>query len=116
MLPVSLTNAGLAAVMGHEVAHAVLRHGSERVSQSLVVAGVMLTLDQAMRDSNRKPYVLAALGLGAQVGVILPYGRKQERPTTSDSSTWSKPASTLPRPLSSGTAWPRPEAPTRPNS
>jgi predicted Zn-dependent protease len=78
LLPVALTNAGLATVMGHEVAHAVLRHGSERVSQSLVVAGVMLTLDQALSDSKRKPYVMAALGLGAQFGVILPYSRKQE--------------------------------------
>ena len=78
ILPVAASNAGLAAVMGHEVAHAVLRHGAERVSQSLLVAGVMLTLDQAMADSKRKPYVMAALGLGAQFGVVLPYGRKQE--------------------------------------
>lgn len=78
IMPVAATNAGLAAVMGHEIAHAVLRHGAERVSQSLVVSGVMLTLDQALRDDQRKPFILAALGLGAQMGVVLPFSRKQE--------------------------------------
>lgn len=78
IIPVTKNNAGLAAVMGHEVAHALLRHGAERVSQSLIVAGVLLTLDQAMEDSNRKKYILAGIGLGAQFGIVLPYGRTQE--------------------------------------
>lgn len=78
IVPVAATNAGLAAVMGHEIAHAVLRHGAERVSQSLVVSGVMLTLDQALQNDQRKPFILAALGLGTNYGVILPFSRKQE--------------------------------------
>lgn len=78
LLPVAKNNAGLAAVVGHEVAHAVLRHGAERVTQTLIVAGVLISVDTAMKDSNRKNMILAGLGLGAQFGVILPYSRFHE--------------------------------------
>lgn len=78
LLPVAKTNAGLAAVMGHEVAHAIARHGAERATQSLIVAGTLVTLDQVMKDPKRKQYVMAALGLGAQFGVMLPYSRLHE--------------------------------------
>jgi metalloendopeptidase OMA1, mitochondrial len=78
LLNVAKTNAGLAAVVGHEVAHAVARHSAERVTQTLIVAGVMISIDKAMEDSGRKKMILAGLGLGAQFGVILPYSRFHE--------------------------------------
>lgn len=79
IIPVSQTNAGLAAVIGHEVAHAVLKHGAERMSQSLAsqvglgLAGITLT------DSKYRDAIMAALGIGVQVGIALPYSRLQER-------------------------------------
>lgn len=79
ILPVAENNAALAAVLGHEVAHAVARHGAERVTQQLIVAGVLITVDKAMQDSGRKQLIMGALGLGAQFGVILPYSRFHEQ-------------------------------------
>ncbi len=78
IVPVAKNNAGLAAILGHEVAHAVARHSAERVTQSLLVAGVLISVDKAMKDSGRKKMVLAGLGLGAQFGVLLPYSRFHE--------------------------------------
>lgn len=78
LLPIAKTNAGLAAVMGHEVGHAIARHGAERATQQLIVAGTLITIDQVMKDPKRKQLTMAALGLGAQFGLILPYSRTHE--------------------------------------
>jgi predicted Zn-dependent protease len=78
IMPIAKTNAGLAAIMGHEVAHAVARHGAERMTQTLIVAGALMTVEQVMGDSKKKPYIMGALGLGAQFGVLLPYSRTHE--------------------------------------
>jgi predicted Zn-dependent protease len=66
--------AGLAVVLGHEVAHALLRHPGERISQAQLV-GIGLA---AAGATGVNPQILQALGLGASVGVILPFGRSQE--------------------------------------
>ena len=81
ILPVTRDDAGLAAVLGHEVAHAVARHGGERVSQQMAVQGLTLVTTQALlgdRDPQTVQWVGAALGAGATVGVLLPWGRAQE--------------------------------------
>lgn len=78
IVPVASTNAGLAAVLGHEVGHAVARHSGERLSQAILVTGVILSVDQVMKDSKMHDLALGALGLGAQVGVMLPYSRVHE--------------------------------------
>lgn len=78
ILPIAKTNAGLAAVLGHEVAHATARHGNERVSQQLLVSGSLMALNVAMKDEKKRNVLMAAIGLGAQFGVLLPYSRKQE--------------------------------------
>jgi metalloendopeptidase OMA1, mitochondrial len=78
IIPVALNNAGLAAVLGHEVAHAIARHGAERMSQGLVAQVGMVAVDQALTDSKYRGPALAALGLGAQVGVLLPFSRQHE--------------------------------------
>ena len=78
ILPVAKTNAGLAAVLGHEIGHAVARHSGERLSQQLLIEGALLSVNALMGDSERRPLVMAALGLGAKFGVVLPFSRAQE--------------------------------------
>lgn len=80
ILPVCETEAGIAVVMGHEVAHATARHGGERISTALVtqlgMAGIAAAMGQ--KDSTEKRMVLAALGVGATVGIMLPFSRSNE--------------------------------------
>jgi metalloendopeptidase OMA1, mitochondrial len=81
MFPVARDDAGLAAVLGHEVAHAVARHGGERMSQQLAVQGVTVAGAQALLSGSDPRFVqLAAAALGgvATVGVLLPFSRSQE--------------------------------------
>lgn len=72
--------AELANVVAHEVAHAILEHGGERMSQSLLIqmgfAAIMAGMEE--KDENVQTGVLAALGLGATVGVLMPYSRRHE--------------------------------------
>ncbi len=80
ILPITKDEAGLAVVLGHEVSHAIARHGAERVSQNLLVevglAGTMAALSKG--DPKTVQNVGALLGAGASVGLLLPWGRAQE--------------------------------------
>jgi predicted Zn-dependent protease len=80
LLPVTQNEAALAVVMGHEIAHALARHGNERVSQGLLqqMGGVALSVAVANKPSETQNMVLNAYGIGTQVGAILPFSRKQE--------------------------------------
>jgi len=80
MLPVARDDAGLAAVLAHEVAHAVARHGGERLSQELVVQTGLQATQAALasRDPGTVKAVTTLLGAGASVGVLLPWSRSQE--------------------------------------
>ena len=82
IFPVAKTEAGLAAVMGHEVVHALARHGAERMSQGQVANVGLQVVGAAIGMSGGNPMLgqaaMAALGLGAQVGVLLPFSRKHE--------------------------------------
>lgn len=78
MLEVARDEDQLAAVIGHEVSHVLARHGSERVSQALAVQGGLVALDVALADARQRDLILGALGLGATVGVLLPFSRTQE--------------------------------------
>jgi predicted Zn-dependent protease len=80
ILPVAQNENGLATVMGHEVAHAVARHGNERMSQALVaqLGGMALGAALSENPSQTEQLFMAAYGIGAQVGVLLPYSRLQE--------------------------------------
>lgn len=80
ILPVTQNEDALAVVMGHEVAHALAHHGNERISQGLLaeIGGNALMIGMSRRDPRVQQAVGAAYGLGAQLGVLLPFSRKQE--------------------------------------
>jgi predicted Zn-dependent protease len=78
ILPVAQDDAGLATVIAHEVAHAIARHGGERLSQEMVVAGLSLATVVAAKDSPNRDLYVGLLGAGAAVGFLLPYSRLHE--------------------------------------
>ncbi len=79
MLKVAQTPDQLAAVLGHEVAHVTQKHGNERVSQQLVAEGGMQVASVALGGKGETHDVaMAALGVGAQYGVLMPFSRTQE--------------------------------------
>jgi len=80
ILPITQTETGLAVVMGHEVAHAVAEHGGERMSQALIAQMGGMALDKALEKEPEQTRALwlTAFGVGAQVGVLLPFSRTQE--------------------------------------
>jgi len=78
LLPITRDDAGLAAVIGHEVAHAIARHGAERLSQQLLIEGVTAVAIANTKDQNKADLYAGLLGLGATVGVLLPYSRLHE--------------------------------------
>jgi len=80
LLPVCQDEAGLAVVMSHEVAHAIARHGGERMTyqtaQNIGKTAVGMVLQK--QEEQKKQIVLTAYGAASQYGVILPYSRKHE--------------------------------------
>lgn len=82
IFPVAKTEAGLAAVLGHEVTHALARHGAERMSQGELTNAALQVLGTAAGATGGNAMLgkatMAALGAGAQVGVLLPFSRKHE--------------------------------------
>jgi metalloendopeptidase OMA1, mitochondrial len=80
LLKVTQDEAGLATVIGHEVAHAVARHGEERISQGLLLqlGGTALAALSQSRPEAAQQLIQTAYGVGATVGVMLPHSRKQE--------------------------------------
>jgi predicted Zn-dependent protease len=80
ILPKTKTETGLAVVMGHEIAHAVAKHSNERLSQQMIASfGASITdvLLSSRSDATRQT-INTLYGVGAQMGVILPYSRKHE--------------------------------------
>ena len=82
IFPMAKTEAGLAAVMGHEVVHALARHGAERMSQGQLTNATLQVVGAAAGAAGGGGMLgqaaMAALGVGAQVGVLLPFSRKHE--------------------------------------
>lgn len=74
ILPVARTPGQLAAVLGHEIAHVIARHGNERVSQNQASSSVLGAVGAVVENEA----VLGAIGAGAQFGVMLPFGRAHE--------------------------------------
>src|SRR5437660_12229512 len=80
ILPITQNESALGTVLGHEMAHAISRHGSQRVlEQNLTqtaMTGVAFSLSDMDYDKQR--IVMGALGAGAQFGVLMPFSRKHE--------------------------------------
>lgn len=80
ILPVTKNEPALAVVMGHEIAHALARHGSERMSQGMLqqLGGVALSVALANKSAQTQQIFSQAYGIGTQVGAILPFSRSNE--------------------------------------
>lgn len=79
ILKVAKNQDQLAAVVGHEIAHVTQRHGNERVSQAFVAEEGLAVASAALGGSGKEhDLAMAALGVGAQYGALMPFGRAQE--------------------------------------
>lgn len=80
MLPITRDENGLAVVLGHEIAHALANHGGERMSHLLIVQMGATSLSAALsqQPEQTRQLLLQAYGVGANVGVLLPYSRSHE--------------------------------------
>ncbi|MDH4360922.1 MAG: M48 family metallopeptidase [Nitrospirota bacterium] len=82
IFPMAKNEAGLAAILGHEVVHALAEHGGERMSQGLVAQFGMTAAAIVLSTQGLSPELndlaMQAMGLGVQAGVLLPFSRKHE--------------------------------------
>jgi predicted Zn-dependent protease len=80
ILPITRDEAGLATVIGHEVAHAVARHGAERLSEAMAIqgGGQLLGAGLSSTDPMWQQAALLAYGAGAKLGRELPHSRRNE--------------------------------------
>lgn len=80
IVPICKNEAGLAVVMGHEVAHVLARHGGERMSQQSAVNGAKTAIAYALQNKEQvsQDIWMKAYGMATQYGVVLPFSRKHE--------------------------------------
>lgn len=80
IMPVTKNDAGVAVVMGHEIGHAVARHGNERMSQQLAQQFGSTALSEVIKSKPQETQAIfqSMYGIGSQYLVVLPYSRKQE--------------------------------------
>lgn len=80
LFTVADTEAELAVVLGHEIAHAVAKHSNERMSQQIMTQYGMLILSDVLSEKSNavRRTAESVFGLGAQIGIMLPYSRKHE--------------------------------------
>ena len=80
IMPIARDDAGLAVVMGHEIAHAIAEHGNERMSQGMLAqfGGTVLSTALSTQPEATRQLWMSVYGVGAQYGALMPYGRMQE--------------------------------------
>lgn len=80
LLPVAENETGLAIVVGHEIAHAIAKHGSERMSQAMLqqLGGMALQVALSEKPEETQNLFLQSYAIGSQVGAMLPWSRQQE--------------------------------------
>jgi predicted Zn-dependent protease len=80
LLQVTQTEAALAIVIGHEIAHAIAKHGNERMSQGMIqqLGGMALEVALAQQPEATQNLFLMSYGIGSQLGAMLPWSRQQE--------------------------------------
>ena len=80
LLPITQNEAALAVVMGHEVTHALLQHGNQRMSQGIAqqLGGVALSVALANKPAETQNLFMTAYGAGSEIGVMLPFSRSHE--------------------------------------
>ena len=80
LLPIAKTDAELAVVMGHEITHALAKHGNERMSEAMIqqLGGEALSVVMISKPAATRDIFLQAYGVGTTLGGTLPFGRKQE--------------------------------------
>lgn len=78
ILPYTQTEAGLATVMSHEIAHAIARHGAERSAQSQLLNYGLAIGQATLQDNPNKELIMLGVNVAGNVAIILPYSRKHE--------------------------------------
>ncbi len=78
LLAMTQNENGLAAVMGHEMGHAIARHSGERLSQEMVAKGILVGAQLSLDESQYQGEIMAALGVAYKLGAALPYSRAHE--------------------------------------
>jgi len=78
ILPIAKNEAGVAAIMGHEVAHALANHGQQRMSAGMIQQLGAVAGNIAIQDESKRNMFNQAYGIGSQVGVMLPFSRSHE--------------------------------------
>lgn len=81
IIPVCQNEVGIAVVMSHEIAHAIAGHGNERMTQGMLtqLGGVALSAALKEKPEKTQNLFMTAFGLGAQIGVLLPFSRTHEK-------------------------------------
>jgi predicted Zn-dependent protease len=80
LLPITQNETALAIVVGHEIAHAIAKHGSERMSQAMMqqLGGVALQVALSQKPAETQNIFMQSYAIGSQVGAMLPWSRQQE--------------------------------------
>lgn len=78
ILPIAENETAIAAIMGHEVAHALANHGQQRMSAGMLQQFGAVAGNVAIKDEKSREMFNQAYGVGSQVGVMLPFSRSHE--------------------------------------
>ncbi|MBO7431954.1 MAG: M48 family metallopeptidase [Elusimicrobia bacterium] len=78
ILPYTQTEAGLATVMSHEIAHAIARHGAERSAQNDLLQYGLAIGSATLSNNPNKELIMLGVNVAGNIGIILPYSRKHE--------------------------------------